>query len=78
MVGPLAFLFMGRLLEFDRTDEVFTTPAKKETEDYITVGLVEGAMTTHADPQYAEELARLRELMVKGKSIRHLDIRPGI
>jgi phosphate transport system ATP-binding protein len=31
-----AFLYMGRLVEFDRTSTVFTTPAKKETEDYIT------------------------------------------
>ena len=31
-----AFLYMGELVEFDRTGTVFTTPAKKETEDYIT------------------------------------------
>jgi phosphate transport system ATP-binding protein len=31
-----AFMYMGRLVEFDRTDTVFTNPAKKETEDYIT------------------------------------------
>ena len=31
-----AFLYMGRLVEFDRTDKVFTMPAKRETEDYIT------------------------------------------
>jgi phosphate transport system ATP-binding protein len=31
-----AFLYMGRLVEFDRTATVFTTPAKKQTEDYIT------------------------------------------
>jgi phosphate transport system ATP-binding protein len=31
-----AFMYMGRLVEFDCTDKVFTTPAKKETEDYIT------------------------------------------
>ena len=31
-----AFLYMGQLVEFDRTDKMFTTPAKKETEDYIT------------------------------------------
>jgi phosphate transport system ATP-binding protein len=31
-----AFMYMGRLVEFDRTETVFTTPAKKETEDYIT------------------------------------------
>jgi phosphate transport system ATP-binding protein len=31
-----AFMYMGRLVEFDRTDKVFTNPNKKETEDYIT------------------------------------------
>ncbi len=31
-----AFMYLGRLVEFDRTDTVFTNPACKETEDYIT------------------------------------------
>jgi len=31
-----AFFHMGRLVEFDRTDKLFTRPDKKETEDYIT------------------------------------------
>lgn len=31
-----AFLYLGRLIEYDVTDKIFTTPAKKETEDYIT------------------------------------------
>jgi phosphate transport system ATP-binding protein len=31
-----AFMYLGRLVEFDRTDKVFTNPAKRETEDYIT------------------------------------------
>lgn len=30
------FFLMGRLVEFDRTRTLFTSPAKKETEDYIT------------------------------------------
>jgi phosphate transport system ATP-binding protein len=30
------FFLMGRLVEFNDTKTVFTTPAKKETEDYIT------------------------------------------
>ena len=30
------FFLMGRLIEFDRTRTLFTSPAKKETEDYIT------------------------------------------
>jgi phosphate transport system ATP-binding protein len=31
-----AFLYLGRLIEYDRTERIFTMPAKKETEDYIT------------------------------------------
>jgi phosphate transport system ATP-binding protein len=31
-----AFLLMGRLIEFDRTDRIFTNPSQKETEDYVT------------------------------------------
>jgi phosphate transport system ATP-binding protein len=31
-----AFLLMGRLIEFDRTDKIFTNPTQKETEDYVT------------------------------------------
>lgn len=31
-----AFLYMGKLIEFDDTDTVFTNPAQKQTEDYIT------------------------------------------
>ena len=31
-----AFMYLGRLVEFGPTDRVFTTPEKKETEDYIT------------------------------------------
>ncbi len=30
------FFLMGRLVEFDTTTVIFKTPAKKETEDYIT------------------------------------------
>jgi phosphate transport system ATP-binding protein len=30
------FFLMGSLIEFDRTRTIFTSPAKKETEDYIT------------------------------------------
>lgn len=30
------FFLMGNLIEFDRTRTIFTSPAKKETEDYIT------------------------------------------
>lgn len=31
-----AFMYLGQLLEFDNTDTVFTNPANKKTEDYIT------------------------------------------
>jgi phosphate transport system ATP-binding protein len=30
------FFLMGSLIEFDRTRTIFTSPSKKETEDYIT------------------------------------------
>jgi phosphate transport system ATP-binding protein len=31
-----AFMYMGELIEFDRTEKIFTKPDKKQTEDYIT------------------------------------------
>ena len=31
-----AFFWLGRLVEFDRTDRMFTAPAEKLTEDYVT------------------------------------------
>jgi phosphate transport system ATP-binding protein len=31
-----AFMYMGKLIEFDSTDRLFTNPAQKQTEDYIT------------------------------------------
>jgi len=31
-----AFMYLGELIEFDRTEKIFTNPAKKLTEDYIT------------------------------------------
>ncbi|TWC39475.1 phosphate ABC transporter ATP-binding protein (PhoT family) [Pseudomonas sp. SJZ079] len=31
-----AFMYMGKLIEFGDTDALFTNPAKKQTEDYIT------------------------------------------
>jgi phosphate transport system ATP-binding protein len=30
------FMYLGELIEFGPTERLFTTPAKKETEDYIT------------------------------------------
>ncbi|KZY62693.1 MULTISPECIES: phosphate ABC transporter ATP-binding protein PstB [unclassified Oleiphilus] len=31
-----AFMYMGDLIEFGNTDQLFTNPEKKQTEDYIT------------------------------------------
>jgi phosphate transport system ATP-binding protein len=31
-----AFMYMGDMVEFDTTDNIFTNPAEKQTEDYIT------------------------------------------
>ena len=31
-----AFFWLGRIVEFDRTDKMFTAPAEKLTEDYVT------------------------------------------
>jgi len=31
-----AFMYMGELIEFGATNELFTNPTKKQTEDYIT------------------------------------------
>jgi len=31
-----AFMYLGRLVEFDKTDRMFTNPSNKLTEDYIT------------------------------------------
>ncbi|MCL4760439.1 MAG: phosphate ABC transporter ATP-binding protein [Burkholderiales bacterium] len=31
-----AYMYLGELIEFDRTDTIFFKPGRKETEDYIT------------------------------------------
>lgn len=31
-----AFMYLGELIEFDETNKIFTTPSKKQTQDYIT------------------------------------------
>jgi phosphate transport system ATP-binding protein len=31
-----AFFYMGELIEFDETRKIFTSPSKKQTEDYVT------------------------------------------
>jgi phosphate transport system ATP-binding protein len=31
-----AFLYLGRLIEYDKTVKIFTNPSNKQTEDYVT------------------------------------------
>jgi phosphate transport system ATP-binding protein len=31
-----AFMYLGRLIEYGATPDIFTTPHLKETEDYVT------------------------------------------
>ncbi|MDR0724320.1 MAG: phosphate ABC transporter ATP-binding protein, partial [Endomicrobium sp.] len=31
-----AFMLLGKLIEFDKTDKIFTNPSKKETDDYVS------------------------------------------
>ncbi|MDR2617062.1 MAG: phosphate ABC transporter ATP-binding protein PstB [Endomicrobium sp.] len=31
-----AFMLLGNLIEFSKTDEIFTNPSKKETDDYVS------------------------------------------
>ncbi len=31
-----AFFYLGRLIEYDRTDKIFSNPRQKQTEEYIT------------------------------------------
>lgn len=31
-----AFMYLGKLVEYDKTDTIFTNPSEKQTEDYIT------------------------------------------
>ena len=31
-----AYMYLGELMEFDKTDTIFLKPSRKETEDYIT------------------------------------------
>ncbi|MFM1827243.1 MAG: hypothetical protein RLY67_624, partial [Pseudomonadota bacterium] len=31
-----AYMYLGELMEFGKTDEIFIKPKRKETEDYIT------------------------------------------
>ncbi len=34
------FFLLGKLIEFDQTEKIFTKPSDKKTEDYITGNLV--------------------------------------
>jgi len=31
-----AFFYLGKLIEYDSTAKIFTHPARKQTEDYVT------------------------------------------
>jgi len=31
-----AFFYLGKLIEFDRTEKIFSNPSIKQTEDYIS------------------------------------------
>jgi phosphate transport system ATP-binding protein len=31
-----AFFYLGRLIEYDTTDKLFSNPSQKQTEDYIS------------------------------------------
>ncbi len=31
-----AYMYLGELIEFGETDQIFIKPGRKETEDYIT------------------------------------------
>ena len=31
-----AFFYLGKLIEFDATEKIFTNPAQKQTEEYVT------------------------------------------
>ena len=31
-----AFFYLGELIEYDTTNKIFTKPARKQTEDYVT------------------------------------------
>ncbi len=30
------FFYLGKLIEFDQTQKIFTNPSNKQTEDYVT------------------------------------------
>ena len=31
-----AYMLLGDLIEFDKTEKIFTNPSRKETQDYVT------------------------------------------
>ena len=31
-----AFMYLGEMVEFDQTDNIFTSPRERRTQDYIT------------------------------------------
>jgi phosphate transport system ATP-binding protein len=31
-----AFFYLGRMVEYDTTEKIFTNPSQRQTEDYVT------------------------------------------
>ncbi|VEA84666.1 ATP-binding component of high-affinity phosphate-specific ABC transport system [Escherichia coli] len=70
-----AFMYLGELIEFSNTDDLFTKPAKKQTEDYITgrYGLIQECvmdslnLNKHISGQFNAELESIRtQVMTMG------------
>jgi phosphate transport system ATP-binding protein len=34
--GMTGFFYLGKLIEYNATEKIFTNPEQKQTEDYIT------------------------------------------
>ena len=69
-----AFMYLGELIEFSNTDDLFTKPAKKQTEDYITGRTVDSGVRygqsqsyKHISGQFNAELESIRtQVMTMG------------
>ena len=62
-----AFFWLGRLVEYDRTDKIFTAPAEKLTEDYVTGG-TDGRLIVESGRvfrHFQEELEALKERLLE-------------
>lgn len=70
-----AFMYLGELIEFSNTDDLFTKPAKKQTEDYIieSLRLIQECvmdslnLNKHISGQFNAELESIRtQVMTMG------------